>query len=186
MMFSRTSGTRRVLVLLTWLVATAPHRADSQELSEHEVKAAFVVNFAKFTEWPAGSFPGAATPIVIGVAGDETLRRALDHLAKGKLFAGRQLRIRNVEDARDASSTHLVFIGRFMGSRTADILKALNDLPVLTVGDADGFCAAGGMIAFLIERDRVRFEIRIDSTERASLKVSSGVLALAKTIYGKK
>lgn len=42
------------------------------------------------------------------------------------------------------------------------------------------------MIAFLLDRDRRRFEIRFDATEDAGLTVSSRVLALAKTVHGKK
>jgi hypothetical protein len=184
MTFSRTL--RFGIVLLTWLLAAAPHRADVQTLSEHEVKAAFVVNFAKFTEWPTASFPDPATPVVIGVAGDETLRRAIDQLAHGKLFSGRALKTRNVHDSRDVSSVHIVFIGASTGSGTAHLLATLGGLPVLTIGDAGGFCAIGGMIAFVLERDRLLFEVRLDSTERAGLKVGSRVLALAKTVYGKK
>lgn len=184
MIFSRRPCVR--FAFLTLLIATAPYRADAQLLSEHDVKAAFLVNFAKFTEWPAGAFPDAASPFVIGVAGDEALRRGIDHLAKGKLFSGRALQTRNVKDANDVSQIHLLFIGRLPGFRAEDILKALNGLPVLTVGDALGFCTEGGMIAFLLERDRLRFEIRFDATEDAGLKVSSRVLALAKTVHGKK
>ena len=54
------------------------------------------------------------------------------------------------------------------------------------VGDAAGFCTEGGMIALLLDRDRRRFEIRFDATEDAGLTVSSRVLALAKTVHGKK
>lgn len=183
-MFSLTRSIRLALLML--LIAMAPCRVDAQLLSDHEVKAAFLVSFAKFTEWPAAAFPDTATPIVIGVAGDETLRRAIDHVARGKLFSGRALKTRNVKDPNDVSNIHLLFIGGMPGFRTADILKALNGLPVLTVGDAVGFRTEGGMITFFLERDRLRFEIRFDATEHAGLKVSSRVLALAKTVHGKK
>lgn len=174
------------LALLTLLMAIAPCSVDAQRSSEQDVKAAFLVNFAIFTEWPAATFADAAEPIVIGVAGDETLRRTIDHIARGKLFAGRALKTRKVNGANDVAHIHLLFIGSLTGFRAADILKALNGLPVLTVGDATGFCAEGGMIAFLLERDRLRFEIRFDATEHAGLKVSSRVLALATTVHGKK
>jgi hypothetical protein len=183
-MLRRKPGIR--LALLAVLIATVPGRSHAQLLSEHEVKAAFLVNFARFTEWPSAAFLDSASPIMIGVAGDETLRRTIDHLAKGKLFSGRALKTRNVKDANDVSHIQLLFIGGLPGFRTADILKTLNGLPVLTVGDTAGFCAQGGMITFLLERDRLRFEIRFDTTEYAGLKVSSRVLALAKTVHGKK
>jgi hypothetical protein len=182
-MFRCKPGIRLALAVL---IVTVPCRADAQLLSEHDVKAAFVVNFARFTEWPSAAFLDSASPIMIGVAGDETLRRAIDHLAKGKQFSGRALETRKVNSANDVSRIHLLFIGGLPGFRAAEALKTLNGLPVLTVGDTAGFCAEGGMIAFLLERDRLRFEIRFDMTEHAGLKVSSRVLALAKTVHGKK
>jgi hypothetical protein len=181
---SRTPGIR--LALLTLLIATAPCSVDAQLSLERDVKAAFLVNFAIFTEWPAGTFADSAEPIVIGVVGNEMLRRTIDHIARGKLFSGRELKTRHVQDANDVAHVHLLFIAGSMGPGTAEILQAVNGLPVLTVGDAAGFCAAGGMIAFLLERDRLRFEIRFDATEHAGLKVSSRVLVLAQTVHGKK
>jgi len=79
------------LALLTLLMAMAPYSADAQLSSEQDVKAAFLVNFATFTEWPAAIFADTAEPIVIGVAGNEMLRRTIDHIARGKLFGGRTL-----------------------------------------------------------------------------------------------
>jgi hypothetical protein len=183
-MFSRTRRIR--LFLLAWLVATAPYSVAAQRLSQQEIKAAYLINFAKFTEWPAASFPRAETPIVIGVAGDETLRHAIDRLAKGKLFGGRALRTRSVDHPADASQTHLVFFADSTESQTANILRLVSGLPVLTVGDAEGFSGAGGMIGVFLEDDRLRFDIRVDIAERAGLKVSSRVLMLARTVHGRK
>ena len=183
-MFSRKPDFR--LALLTLLIATAPCSADAQLSSEQDVKAAFVVNFAKFTEWPAATFADTTEPIVIGVAGDEMLRRTIDHIARGKLFGGRALKTRKIKGPNDVAHLHLLFIDGLTGFRPAEILKALNGLPVLTVGDAAGFCAEGGMIAFLLDRDRLRFEISWDTTEHAGIKVSSRVLTLATNVHGKK
>ena len=78
-----------------------------------------------------------------------------------------------------------MYIGDSATSRIEDSLKALHGQPVLTVGDSSRFCDQGGMIKFLREDNRVRFEIRFDATEHAGLKVSSRVLTLAKTVHGK-
>ena len=173
------------LALLVLLVVTPP-RVEAQLLAEREVKAAFLVNFAKFTEWPTAAFPDATAPIVLGVAGDEALRQTIEHLAKGKVFNGRALKTRNVRNPQDAAQTHLLFVGGLWESRAGDLLQATHGLPVLTVGDSDRFRAQGGMIAFLFEGNRLRFEIRLDATEQAQLKVSSRVLTLAKTVHGRK
>ena len=53
---------------------------------------------------------------------------------------------------------------------------------VLTVGDEEGFARRGGVINFLFENDRVRFEINVDAATRARLKISAKLLALAKLV----
>jgi hypothetical protein len=101
-------------------------------------------------------------------------------------LGGRAIKTRNVKDVNDVAHVHVLYVGVLTESRGAEMLKALKGLPVLTVGDTARFCAEGGMIGFLLERERLRFEIRFDATEHAGLKVSSRVLALAKTVHGKK
>ena len=157
----------------------------AQNATTAEVKAAFLYNFARFTEWPPDAFIEPSAPFVIGVAGDEVLRQTVDQLTRGKAIGGRPLRTRSVREPADIVAVQILFIGEASASRAHELLKEAGRLPVLTVGDAERFCERGGMIAFLIEQNRVRFEIHVDTTEQARLKVSSRVLTLAKAIHGK-
>jgi hypothetical protein len=179
---------RRVLCLAValWLATPPLHTAGAQISSGQDAKAAFLVNFVKFTQWPADVFSSPNAPVIVGVAGDEVLRYTIERLVHGKLFNERTVETRNVKDAADAGAVHIVFMSALTGTRGQDILKSVRELPILTVGDSDGFCESGGMIGFLVERDRLRFEISVGATELARLKVSSRVLTLAKTVYGKK
>lgn len=171
------------LAILLWCGFVPSARA--QNATTGEVKAAFLYNFARFTEWPAEAFTSESAPLVIGVAGDEALRRTLDNLTRGKLAGTRRLRTRHVKDANDTADVHILYIGGTAASRGQEFVETVNRLPVLTVGDDDRFCEKGGMINFLIADNRVRFEVRFDAIEQARLKVSSRVLTLAKTIHGK-
>ena len=164
-------------------VLTGP--AAAQNATTSEVKAAFLYNFARFTEWPSAAFSSPASPFLIGVSGDEILRQTVEVVVKGKVVGGRPLKTRPVKDDKDLAEIQMLFVGGASGSRVGELLKALAGQPVLTVGDFDRFCDRGGMINFLVEDNRVRFEIRFDATERAGLKVSSRVLTLAKTVHGK-
>jgi hypothetical protein len=163
----------------------AADRASGQSATTGQVKAAFLYNFARFTEWPVDAFASASGPLIIGVAGDEVLRMTLDNIIRGKVSGLRPLRTRNVPDANAATAVHILYIGGTLASRAQDFLNAVGAAPVLTVGDDDLFCDRGGMINFLVSDNRVRFEIRVDATEASRIKVSSRVLTLAKTIYGK-
>lgn len=173
-----------LLAALLLLCASMP-AARAQNATTGEVKAAFLYNFARFTEWPAEAFTSESAALVIGVAGDEGLRRTLDNLTRGKLAGMRRLRTRNVKDATDTADLHIVYIGGVPAAQAQELIKSVGSFPVLTVGDADRFCEYGGMINFLIAGNRVRFEVRFDVLDQARLKVSSRVLTLAKTIHGK-
>ena len=166
-------------------VAGVTQRADAQNATTGEVKAAFIYNFARFTEWPAAAFSSASSPFLIGVSGDEVMRQTVETVVKGKAVDGRQIRTRTVKDEKDLGDIQLLFVGESSNSRVGELVKALKGRPVLTVGALDRFCDRGGMINFLLEDNRVRFEIRFDATEQAGLKVSSRVLTLAKTVHGK-
>jgi hypothetical protein len=178
---------RRVVagaLAVAWLLAGSFH-AQSQGALTSDVKAGFLYNFARFTEWPEDAFSSTASPLMIGVAGDEVLRRSLDNVIRGKMAGTRMLKTRLVKDPSDAVDIQMLYVGGASASRAQEFIKAVSSTPVLTVGDVDRFCEKGGMINFVISDNRVRFEIRFDATELSRLKVSSQVITLAKTIYGK-
>ena len=172
-----------ILFALAGCVTAAVRPAGAQNATTGEVKAAFLFNFARFTEFPEGAFSSPTAPFVIGIADDDTMRRSLDLVVGGKLVGKRAVLVRDVKGAKDLEDLHMLFIGGESG--VTDRLKQLAGRPVLTVGDANRFCDLGGMIMFALENNRVRFEIRLDATEQAQLKVSSRVLSLAKAIHGK-
>lgn len=166
------------------LLAGTTLRGDAQGTTTGEVKAGFLYNFARFTEWPRDAFASDTAALVIGVAGDEALRRNVDNVIRGKVAGVRPLKTRHVKDANDTAGVQVLYVGGTAASRAEDFVRAVNAGPVLTVGDVDQFPEKGGMINFLISDNRVRFEIRMDAAERSRLKVSSRVLTLAKTLYG--
>ncbi|MEO5739167.1 MAG: YfiR family protein [Vicinamibacterales bacterium] len=173
-----------VLALAIVLPFVAAHRGYAQSATTEQVKAAFLYNFARFTEWPADAFVSESAALVIGIAGDEALRRTVDDVIRGKFAGIRSLKTRLIRNPSDTAGVHMLYIGGTAASGAEDFVQALNHGPVLTVGDVDGFSDKGGMINFLIANSRVRFEIRMDVTERSRLKVSSRVLTLAKTLHG--
>lgn len=166
------------------LLLVAAYRSDAQNATTGEVKAAFLYNFARFTEWPDDAFVSDSAALVIGVAGDEVLRRSVDNVIRGKFAGIRTLKTQQVKDPNDSAGLQMLYIGGTSASRAEEFVLAVNGGPVLTVGEVDRFVEKGGMINFLIADNRIRFEISMDATERSRLKVSSRVLTLAKTLYG--
>ncbi len=171
---------------LCLVVCDAPLRAaggSAATVSAENLKAAFLLNFMRFTDWPPatnGEFS------VLGVVGDRSLEDAIFALADSQTVHERRLRVVRVRSVRDAIECHLVFFGSSSTSigdptpATAEILAALAGRPVLTVGDEPGFLALGGMVNLYREGEKLRFEIAPDAVGAGGLVMSSRLLALAR------
>jgi hypothetical protein len=154
---------------------------DAQPASGADIKAAFLLNFAKFVEWPGGGGP-AGRPFTIGVLGDDAMADALRDLSRGKSASGRPLNTRRVTIKDPLADLHILFVGASEEHRLADVLQSANAGSVLTVSDLNRFCELGGTIQFRSERDRVRFDINLDQAERSGLVIDSKLLALARSV----
>jgi len=83
---------------------------------------------------------------------------------------------------QDLADCHVVFVSSPARESTMDLANRLKGRPVLLVGESEGFAASGGAIQFTIEDNRVHFIINPDAADRAGLKISSKLLALAKIV----
>jgi hypothetical protein len=155
--------------------------AESASL-EYKVKAAFLYNFAKFIEWPTNRFPEPDSPIIIGVVGEDPFGSILDDTVKGKTINGRPFLIRRLARGKDLKQCHLLFMSRSLNQDIEIILAGLKSQSVLTVSEAEQFARRGGMIALLIVDNTVKFEINLDTTEAAGLKVSAKLASVARVI----
>jgi hypothetical protein len=162
----------------------APPPAVAAEMSrEYLIKAAFLYNFAKFTEWPASAFASIDTPLTICVLGEDPFGAALDAI-DGKEIKGRTVNIRRLADTTGAEACHVIFISISEQTRLAGILEALHSLPVLTVTDMPDFVRVGGIINLKTNKeDRVRFDINVGRAQQAGLRMSSKLLNLAEDTY---
>lgn len=150
------------------------------QLTEYQLKAAFLLNFTKFVDWPEAERVAAAnTPFAICIYGDDPFGGALDQIIQGESVDGRRLIVRRL--ARSAPESCQVL---FFGKSEPRMSHILSTLPggVLTVGDSEQFLAEGGTIAFIVENRRVRFGINQRHARHAGLRISSKLLTLAKTV----
>jgi hypothetical protein len=173
------------LVLTALLSSAWPplDRAQANPPGEYQLKAAFLFNFAKFVEWPAASFLGPQSPFVICILGPDPFGHAMDDALRGKMIGERGVAIERSKELADARHCQMVFVSSSEKSRVAEILDGLKGTSALVVGETEGFAAAGGMIQFVLEDNRVRFLINTDATDRAGLKVSSKLLSLARLVH---
>ena len=107
----------------------------AQGPSEYQVKAAFLYNFAKFIEWPSGTFTTHSDPIVIGIVGDDPFGGVIEDTIRGKTVNGRSLAVRRFRPGQDLKTCHILFVSSSEGAHVSLILESLKGSGILTVGD---------------------------------------------------
>jgi hypothetical protein len=166
--------------LLFALLLAVPGAAPAQTASEYDVKALFLYNFAKFVDWPPAAFPDPDN-LKICVLGDDPFGGSLQAVA-GEQVGNHKLRVVRTDSISKPAGCQILFISRSERDRIPQILAAVKDSPVLTVGDTKGFAEDGVIINFILEGSKVRFEINTESADRAGLRISSKLLQLARRI----
>jgi hypothetical protein len=177
---SSETGLRVLLCALLGLVALAVNALAAEPKLEYEVKAAFLLNFTRFIEWPASAFESANSPFAICVMGDDPFGNTLDQVVEGESVGGHRLVAQRIDRAPAPKECQVLFV-RKTGKDVAAILADIGP-GVLTVSDQDGFLREGGMIAFVIEDRHVRFDINLRAAVRASLTMSSRLLNVARFV----
>jgi len=171
-----------VLIGSACVLATAEAQAQPVASKEYQLKAACLLHFAHFAEWPADAFASADAPFRIGVLGEDPFGLTLDEIVRGETAANRKIEIVRSRRVEDIKSCQLVFISKSERLRLPEIFSSLDSAPVLTVGEVDGFARRGGIINFYVEANKVRFEINPAAARRKGLKLSSQLLALGKIV----
>jgi hypothetical protein len=161
------------------LLVAAPGHAQSPAPSEYQLKAAFLYNFAKFTDWPPEAFADAKSPFTIGILGDNPFGSDLEQTVAGKKISEHPITIQTFRSATDATNCHILFISPSQKERFPAIIQSLRGTTVLTVSETERFIEAGGMVNFVEEASKIRFQINDEAAKVARLKISSRLLGLA-------
>ena len=161
------------LVASTWAV----------DLSEDQIKAAYLYNFAKFTEWPAAVMP-AASDMRVCIVGNGPVNEAITAL-QGRKIGEHTLNVMNYKHTDSGlEQCQLLFLAQSEQSRFLVTLKALGNAPVLTLSDIDDFAEKGGGIGLVYHDDKVKFEVNLDAVRAANLHLPGQLLNIATHVYG--
>ena len=164
-------------IALVLAAAVLPGAAHAQ-VSETEVKAAFLPRFARYVTWPSYQRPSPGQPFTLCVVGADPFGSALDRAAAGQSVDGHRVAVRRIRPGGEATGCHIAFVHGSKAQPAGQLLAALDARPVLTVTDARGG-SQRGIIHFSIVGGRVRFFIDEKEAARKSLGINSRLLALA-------
>lgn len=188
----------------------------SPEEVEYQVKVAFIYNFMKFTDWPAEKMKNdgeenksgsSAVPMRIGIVGENPFGKAFEPLMDKKIkdrplklvfIPGMGAYVKKYSDKEKAAeqywqeqgeilrSCHVLFYCKSEKSWLAEHLERVRNEPLMTIGEEEGFLDLKGLICFVKEENKVRFEIHLSQAERQGLKISSQLLKLARRVIQEK
>jgi hypothetical protein len=185
------------MVIVLAIAGTQTGRAENVVYNEHQVKAAFLYNFIKFSEWPRNK-PAEPNTIIIGLLGDHPFKDAFDAV-KDKPIDDKRLIIRDfgkfnqyikdsenkvqlTKEAEQLKKCHLLFVCDSEWAYTREIIEAVQGSNVLTVGETADFIDLGGIITFVPANDKIAFEINTKAAKQAKIQINTRVLRLAKRI----
>ncbi len=165
--------------LLLWAAAAGAQTASPG--SETEIKAAFLYKFGDFVQWPPEAFSGATAPFVVGIVGADAVAGALERLVAQRSVQGHPVTVRRLRRGDSLAGVHVLFARADPAELRAPLASA-GGQPILAVTDSEGGLGAGSAINFVVEDERVRFDIALPAAERARLKISSRLLSVARRV----
>jgi YfiR/HmsC-like len=181
---ARTCITVKGVALLLILSAALGLNAQTPA-TEYEVKAAYLLNFGKFIQWPSTAATPVADKFSICVLGDDPFGQVLDSTVRDEKISGKPVSARRIARSQDATGCQVLFISRSQEKQVRRLLPALNKAGILTVSDMPGFLDHEGMIQFTLVGNRVRFEVNLDSVQSGGLTLSSELLKVASFVKSK-
>ena len=163
--------------------AEAQVRAPTDSASlEYEVKAAYLLNFTRYVDWPSSAFPRQDSPLVICVIGPDPFHAILERTVEGRAADGHPIAVQRAALASDTRGCHMAFLAS--GSQDLRIPQ-FDQLEgaVLTIGEGRGFARRGGMIGLVIVNATVRFESTSTRFAAPAFRSAPGCSRLRPGLY---
>ena len=172
------------LVLLAVVAAGLSARSALAQpfTDEYPVKAAYILNFARFVEWPQDNLP-ASSPITIAVVGKDPFNGSLEQVLRGRSANGHTIHLRYVRWNEALTPYQIVFISAAEEPHLPEIFRHIGNESVLTVSDIERFSRRGGIIEFSMVGNRVRFDINRSPAMAGRLTISSKLLTVARAVH---
>jgi YfiR/HmsC-like len=167
-------------VALSLLLFSLPVAALNSTASEYHAMANYMANFPSFVEWPAEALPSGKVPLLVCALGDYSFGTSLAESTRR--VSVHRLEIRRVHKSQELSACQILFVSRSEQKRYNQALDAVRGRTILTVGETPEFLDAGGVLSFSSEQGIVQSDVNLDAANKAHLKISSRLLALARRV----
>jgi len=169
-----------LVLIAVGVVPVIPVGAAGQRNLVYEVKGTYLYKFLPFVEWPTTAFADATAPFRLCVLGTDPFGSSLDALFLNEKVQGHPIVVDRLKDEATAGSCHLVFAPDSSSARLPALIKATEHKSVLLVGESRRLLELCGAISFVVEGERVRFDISLAGLASHNLKASSKLLQIAR------
>jgi hypothetical protein len=170
-----------LVMTLIWTAGPPECLAQGAKPTDYDVKAVYLYNFGRFVEWPATAF-AKSNLFTICVLGEDPFGPALDATLSSETIAGKGVVAKRISSPQEAGKCQILFLSSAEETRMTQLIEVLDRGAVLTVSDIPRFSQRGGMIQFVPEGRKVRFEVNLTAVQRAGLNLSSELLKVATTV----
>jgi hypothetical protein len=171
-----------VLALACVVLGVPALQAQNPKPTDYDVKAAYLYNFGRFVEWPAKVAVAQSGHFTVCVLGQDPFGPSLDTTLAGETIGGKSIVAKRISNPQESDDCQILFLSPTESGRAKKIVAELDKKAVLTVSDMPQFAQLGGMIQFVLEEKRVRFEVNLTATQRAGLTLSSELLKVATAV----
>jgi hypothetical protein len=145
---------------------------------ESAMKAAYVLNFAKFIQWP--DEPRARLRLC--VLGNDPQGKAFDSMI-GKVVRDMPIAIRRGVSLQEIPQCDLVFVPAGPAQPLERALQAVNGYPILLVAEGDDALTRGATVALIETEGRIVFEVDLTTLRQLGLQVSVKMLQMARKVH---
>jgi hypothetical protein len=153
--------------------ASPPAKAPTSDVNA--VIAAYLVNFVRYIEWPAG-IPSAGESWRIGLLNSNGLNGTLERMVEGKSVRGRPIVIVRATNSADLQTCQVVLLPS-PSIKAAEDAKAFANQPVLTVAYRE---KEGGeamvAIELVLQNRNIRYRLNAGLFAAQGLRATPGLL----------
>ncbi len=176
---------RTLCSVLCLLISSLQSPAQISELDEYRARATFLARFPSLVQWPDDTFPNAGSPFLLCVFGDFRFGTKLAETVRGITLQGRAIEVHWVRKEKELRACQILYVSRSEASHYGRVLEALGSSSILTFGETPEFLNAGGAVFVYPDENMIRFDVNLAAVQKARLKFSSRLLALAHRVVHK-
>jgi hypothetical protein len=167
---------------LLWPEIASAASVGSIPVTESQVKAAYLYNFAKFIAWPERSFAAADAPMEICVLDDMSFESTLKEVVSSHTVDAHPVQVVHVTVVADAHDCHILFIPSPQNKQAHTLIQALGNSSIVTVGETPTFLEDGGVIRFALQEGRIKFQVNMRAAAESGVHISARLLTVATRV----